>query len=61
MPPRGVDAHKLYPEEYYRKIWFDKTMFDVIEFVSKVERLHKLGVRSGDSPFLFRYLIFFRW
>lgn len=36
MPSKGKNMHKLYPEEYYQKVWFNKQMFDGIELVSKI-------------------------
>jgi hypothetical protein len=32
---KGVNPHILYPESYYRRVYFDKQMFDGIELVAK--------------------------
>ena len=38
---KGVNAHQRYPDEYYRNIYFDKRMYDGIEWVAKIERRTK--------------------
>jgi hypothetical protein len=40
-PKTTVNAHKLYPEVYYRHIYFTKPLFDAIEFLAKTERKSK--------------------
>ena len=44
---KGVNPHILYPESYYRRVYFDKQMFDGIELVAKIERMtKKKAIRS---------------
>ena len=37
----GVNPHTRYPDAYYKPIWFDKRMFDGIEWVARIERVSK--------------------
>ena len=55
----------MYPNEYYRQVFFDKPMFDGIELVAKVERVTKKkaarllmeeGFRSYISNGLHEYI-----
>jgi hypothetical protein len=41
VPKKSVNAHQLYPDDYYRQIFFDKKMFDGIAWVAKFERVSK--------------------
>jgi hypothetical protein len=38
---KAVNAHKLYPDVYYRHIYFTKPLFDGIEFLAITERKSK--------------------
>jgi hypothetical protein len=40
-PKKSINAHQLYPDDYYRQIFFDKKMFDGIAWVAKIERTTK--------------------
>jgi hypothetical protein len=37
----GVNPRIRYPDAYFRAIWFDKPIFDGIEWIAKIERLNK--------------------
>ena len=36
---KTVNVHKVYPERYYRNIYFTKQLYDGVELVAKIERL----------------------
>jgi hypothetical protein len=38
---KGVNPHTRYPDAYYGRIFFDKRMFDGIEWVARIERVSK--------------------
>ena len=40
-PLKTTDAHKRFPDAYYRRIYFTKPLFEGIEFLAKVERKSK--------------------
>ena len=40
-PKKGINAHKLYPMEYYKPFWFNKEDFDGLDFVARCERVSK--------------------
>ena len=54
---KGTNPHKRYPDAYYGRIAFDKTMFQGIELVAKIERLSKkkaarLLIEKGFSSYM---------
>jgi hypothetical protein len=40
-PKKETNAHKRFPDSYYRQIFFDKRMFEGIDWVAKLERMSK--------------------
>jgi hypothetical protein len=40
-PPKTTDAHKRFPDAYYRRIYFTKPLFEGIEFLAICERKSK--------------------
>jgi hypothetical protein len=51
------NAHKLYPDKYYRNIYFTKQLYDGIELVGVIERINKkqaadLLMRAGLSSYM---------
>jgi hypothetical protein len=40
-PKKEGNAHKRFPDAYYKQVYFDKAMFDGIELVGKIEKLSK--------------------
>ena len=56
-PKKGVNPRILYPNAYYKQIFFDKQMFDGIELVGKIERVSKkqaarLLIERGFSSYM---------
>jgi hypothetical protein len=54
---RTVNAHKLYPNEYYKHFYFTKPLFDGIELIAKIERTSKkdaaeLLMKAGISSYM---------
>jgi hypothetical protein len=52
-----VNAHELYPNEYYKHFYFNKTLCDGIELVAAIERTTKkqtaeLLMKAGLSSYM---------
>ena len=51
------NAHKLYPDKYYRNVYFTKPLYDGIDLVAKIERTSKkdaaeLLMKAGLSSYM---------
>jgi intein-encoded DNA endonuclease-like protein len=40
-PTKIVNAHELYPNEYYKHFYFNKPLCDGIELVAEIEKINK--------------------
>ncbi|MCJ7744207.1 MAG: hypothetical protein MUO99_06570, partial [Dehalococcoidales bacterium] len=40
-PKKEGNAHKRFPDAYYKQVYFDKAMFEGLEFLAKTERKSK--------------------
>jgi len=54
---KQLNTYQRHPDAYYKHIWFDKPMFDGIEWVTKFERVSKkkgarLLIERGFSSWL---------
>jgi hypothetical protein len=54
---KGVNPHTRYPDAYYGRVFFDKRMFEGIEWVARIERLSKkkaarLLIERGFSSYI---------
>ncbi len=57
VPSKGKDMHKLYPDEYYIRYWFDKKTSEGIELIAAIEQIPKRQAALNLVQEGFKYYI----
>ena len=64
-PKRGVNPHKLNPEEYYKRYWFNKPDSELTDFITRAEQcsdkeanhlLHQWGAKYFISQKVLKHI-----
>jgi hypothetical protein len=57
VPSKGKDMHKLYPDDYYIRYWFDKKTSEGIDLIAAIEQIPRRQVVPNLIEAGFRHYI----
>jgi hypothetical protein len=58
---KGIDAHKLYPEEYFKRYWFNETDSNGIKAVARMEVISKKAAAHLIFTYGFKRYMGLKW